>query len=69
MTDDRHQGEALPLRLVALGAALILGGEAFCILGPLRYEATVHFACHIALYSGIALTVIGAAIHLWPRSR
>ena len=65
MTGDgsRYKG-TLVLRLVAIGAALIFGGEAFCILGPLRYETLVHLICHIALYCGMALTFVGAVIHV-----
>ena len=65
----RRNSGVLGLRLVALRAALIFGGEAFCILGPLRYESFVHTTCHIALYTGIALVFIGAVIHFRSRAR
>ena len=61
--DESRYNGSLALRLVAIGAALIFGGEAFCILGPLRYETIVHLTCHIALYSGMALAFVGAVIH------
>jgi hypothetical protein len=66
---ERRKRGVLALRLVALGAALIFGGEAFCILGPLRYESIVHTTCHIALFTGIALVFLGGVIHFRSRAR
>ena len=65
----RRNSGVLALRLVALGAALIFSGEAFCILGPLRYESIVYTTCHIALYTGITLVSIGGVIHFRSRAR
>lgn len=46
-------------KLALVGVLLIFGGEAFCILGPLRFEYAVHLVCHAMFYSGIA--VVGYA--------
>jgi hypothetical protein len=61
----------MPLRLVLAGVCGIFGGETLCLLGPIRYERIVHIGCHIVLYAGIALVVLGAIVH-WvgvPRKR
>jgi hypothetical protein len=55
-------------RLVLLGIACIFGGEAFCLLGPMRYERVVHFSCHAVFYTGVALVCIGALLH-WAVKR
>jgi hypothetical protein len=55
-------------RLVLLGVLFIFGGEAFCILGPMRYERVVHFSCHAVFYTGVALVSIGALLH-WAGKR
>jgi hypothetical protein len=51
-----------------LGVAFIIGGESFCILGPMRYERLVHFSCHAVFYTGVALVCIGALLH-WAAKR
>ena len=56
-------------RPLIVGAACIFGGEALCILGPLRHEHVVHVACHAVLYTGVALVGLGAAIHLMAGRR
>lgn len=52
-----------PVVLLGLGVCLIIGGEALCLLGPLKPEALVHAVCHVMLYSGIALAALGAGLH------
>jgi hypothetical protein len=52
-----------PLRLVLLGVAFLFGGEAFCLLGPTRYEPIVHFSCHAVFFAGVASVCLGAIIH------
>lgn len=47
-------------RLALAGVLLIVGGEAFCVLGPLRFERAVHLVCHAAFYCGIALVGVAA---------
>ena len=54
----------MPRRLLLAGVLCIFGGESFCILGPLRYEHLIHVACHIILYSGIALAFVGTFLYL-----
>jgi hypothetical protein len=54
--------------LVLLGIACIFGGEAFCLLGPMRYERLVHFSCHAVFYTGVVLVCIGALLH-WAGKR
>ena len=49
--------------LLSVGVILIFGGEAFCILGPLRYERAVHIACHAIFYLGIVLVALGIVLH------
>ncbi len=44
------------------GVACIFGGEALCLLGPLKYERQVHLVCHVILYGGMVL--IGATVLL-----
>ena len=46
--------------LALIGVLLIFGGEAFCLLGPLRFERVVHIACHAMFYTGIAIAAFGA---------
>jgi hypothetical protein len=47
-------------RLALAGVLLIFAGEAFCILGPLRFERAVHLTCHAAFYMGIAVVGLAA---------
>jgi hypothetical protein len=61
-----HRRVTLPFWLVLVGASAIIGGEALCILGPLRYERLIHVACHAILYAGLALSGLGAVLH-WSR--
>jgi hypothetical protein len=64
---QRAQGTGppiMPMRFLLAGVLCIFGGESFCILGPLRYERLIHVACHIILYSGIALALIGTLLYL-----
>jgi hypothetical protein len=51
-----------------MGTAFIVGGEIFCVVGPLRYERIVHLSCHTILYAGIALVCVGAGLH-WVHQR
>jgi hypothetical protein len=51
-------------KLLLAGVVCIFGGESFCILGPLRYERSIHVICHTILYLGIALAFVGAFLHL-----
>ena len=53
----------LLLWLALVGASCIIGGEALCLLGPLRYDRIVHFICHAILYVGIASVALGAVLH------
>jgi hypothetical protein len=55
-----------PGLLVGTGVVFIFGGETFCILGPMRYEAVIHVVCHSILYSGMGLVGLGAVLH-WAR--
>ena len=59
----RYGGSRPAPRLLLAGVVCIFGGEALCILGPLRYEHVVHLACHAVLYTGIVCVGIGAALH------
>lgn len=54
---------SLPFWLVLVGASCVVGGEALCLLGPLRYERIVHVICHAILYVGIASVALGAVLH------
>jgi hypothetical protein len=56
-------------RLVLLGIAGIFGGEAFCLLGPMRYERLVHFSCHAVFYTGVVFVCIGALLHWFVKRR
>jgi hypothetical protein len=69
-TQTRRADRHVPVqqRLVFLGIACIFGGEAFCLLGPMRYERLVHFSCHLVFYTGVALVCIGALLH-WTGKR
>ena len=67
MKSGETQSSARPaLWLAAVGTSCIVGGEALCLLGPIRYEPIVHFSCHVIFYGGIVLLVIGAVLH-WTR--
>jgi len=55
--------------LLFAGVVCIFGGEALCILGPMRYERTVHMVCHSILYAGIGSFLLGVFGHLRGRSR
>lgn len=59
----------MPFRLTLIGTVFVLGGELFCLLGPLRYERIVHISCHTVLYAGIALVCLGAGLHWSDRIR
>lgn len=52
------------IAMALAGVGLIFGGEALCILGPLRYQQTIDRVCHALLYSGIALVGVALVIHL-----
>jgi hypothetical protein len=52
-----------PGLLLGTGVVFIFGGETFCILGPMRYEAVIHVVCHAILYSGMGLVGLGAVLH------
>jgi hypothetical protein len=52
-----------PLWLVLAGTIGIFAGEILCIVGPLRYERLVDVTCHAAIYAGIVLVLLGAALH------
>ena len=56
-------------RLLLAGVACIFGGEALCILGPLKYEHIVHAACHTVLYAGVGCSLLGGVLHLRGQSR
>jgi hypothetical protein len=43
------------LSIAAVGVLCIFGGEALCILGPLRYERQIHVICHAIFYAGVSL--------------
>jgi hypothetical protein len=57
-----------PQRLVLLGVIFLLGGEAFCLLGPLRYERVVHYSCHAVFYVGAMFVNLGAFLR-WRGKR
>lgn len=59
----------MPFRLTLIGTVFVLGGEFFCLVGPLRYEHIVHVGCHTVLYVGIALVCLGAGLHWSDRRR
>jgi hypothetical protein len=42
----------------------MVGGEAFCILGPLGYPHLVHVVCHAVFYAGM-LFCAAAAVLRW----
>jgi hypothetical protein len=63
---DRHS--RAQQRLVLLGVAFLFGGEAFCLLGSMRYERVVHFSCHAVFYTGAVLVCLGVALH-WAAKR
>ena len=58
-----------PKLWLALGVVCIFGGEGLCLLGPSAYERQVHLLCHVILYSGVGLVVIGVALHWIRRAR
>jgi hypothetical protein len=58
-----------PQQLVLLGVAFLFGGEAFCLLGPMRYERIVHFSCHAVFYAGVAFVCLGGIIHWATKHR
>jgi len=63
---EPNEGRRLMLRpglLVGTGVVFIFGGETFCILGPMRYEAVMFVVCHAILYSGMSLVGLGAVLH------
>ncbi|HEU4693577.1 MAG TPA: hypothetical protein VFS23_34675 [Vicinamibacterales bacterium] len=53
----------VPVRFAVTGVLCIFGGEALCILGPLRYEQQVHVICHVILYAGVGLVALAALVH------
>jgi len=57
-----------PQRLVLLGVLFLFGGEAFCLLGPLRYERVVHYGCLAVFYAGAAFVCLGAILR-WGGNR
>jgi len=54
-------------RLLLAGIVCIFGGEALCILGPLKYEHVVHAVCHTILYAGVGGSLLGVVLHLRSR--
>lgn len=54
------------VRVLLAGVALIFGGEATCILGP--DQRAVHVGCHIVLYAGMLLVVVGVLLEGKRRS-
>jgi hypothetical protein len=54
-------------RMLLVGVALIFGGEAACVFGP--DQRVMHVACHVALYSGIFLSFVGALLEGTRRLR
>jgi len=54
--------------LILSGVLLIFGGEALCLLGPIRYERLVHVICHTTFYVGVMLVCLGAILH-WAVKR
>lgn len=56
-------------RLLLAGVACIFGGEALCVLGPLKYEHVVHAVCHTVLYAGIGCWCLGVVLYLRGQSR
>jgi hypothetical protein len=55
-------------RLLLAGVACIFGGEALCILGPLKYEHVVNAVCHSILYAGIGSSCLCVVLHLRRQS-
>ena len=55
--------------LLLAGVVCIFGGEALCILGPLKYEHIVHVVCHTIIYAGIGCSCLGVVVHLRGRSQ
>jgi peptidase E len=54
-----------PIRTTLMVGILFLsGGEAFCLLGPIRYEHLVHIVCHVVFYAGFALVCLGVGMWL-----
>jgi len=51
-------------RLLTVGIVFLFGGEAFSLLGPMRFEHTVHFVGHVVFYAGFSLVCIGVVTHL-----
>jgi hypothetical protein len=51
------------VRLLIAGLTGMVGGEAFCILGPLGYPHFVHVVCHAVFYAGILLCAAAAVLH------
>ena len=52
-----------PVRFAVIGVLCIFGGEALCILGPLRYEWQVHVICHAIVYAGVGLVALAGLVH------
>jgi peptidase E len=55
-------------RLLLTGILLIMGGETFCFLGPMRYERLVEILCHVVVYTGFVLVSLGAVLY-WRGKR
>ncbi len=41
----------------------MVGGEGFCIFGPLGYPRLVGVACHAVFYAGVGLCLTAALLH------
>jgi len=67
-SNGRRPDVVRPAVLIGLGVLAIFGGEAFCILGPMRYQPVIHVVCHAILYSGMALAGLGAILY-WRGNR
>ena len=51
------------VRVLLAGLACMVGGEAFCIFGPLDYPHLVHVVCHAVFYAGMLLCAAAAVLH------
>jgi hypothetical protein len=60
---DQPSRNRAALVAAAAGATMIIGGEALCVFGPLRYETVIHRVCHAILYAGIGLAGVSVVLH------
>ena len=53
--EQKRLGELNTRRLLTVGILFLFGGDAFSLLGPMRFEHTVHFVGHVVFYAGFGV--------------